>query len=142
MSRIGLPLLIVNYLAFGVFIASRPSESQVLRTRDAAWNRGEFWISSADPYTYIAGRPLYNWSPWHGGERLGVKILEVINLPALLLASALTPIIGMITGASHYYSWSWIRAVLFLLFATFQWLILGSIISRLRHNLDMRPNSG
>ena len=131
--RLALPLLLANYVAFGVFLALRPSAADRLREKDSASERGEFSISSADPYTYIAARPLYNWSEWHGGEHPTVKMLEIANLPALLAASSLTPVVGTITGASVHHGWSYVRAALFLLFATGQWLTIGRWLSRRAH---------
>jgi hypothetical protein len=130
--RLALSLLLANYLAFALFLALRPSAAEYLRAKDEAAQRGEFTLSDADPDTFIAGRPLYNWNEWHGGERLGVKVLEVVNLPALAAANRFTEARSADAGASSYYRDSNVRGRLFLLFATVQWLAVGGLISRWR----------
>lgn len=128
--RFALPLLLANYVAFGAFIALRPSEAARLHEKDREYRRGYLSMSSADPYTYIAARPLYNWSEWHGGERVAVKLLVTANLPALFAAGAVTPVVGVTLRVSVYYGWSYVRGALFLLFATIQWLVIGGMIHR------------
>jgi hypothetical protein len=118
-------LLLANYIAFALFVAVRPPRIEHLRELDRASASGMFMMSSAEPITHLAARPLYSWSRWHGGERWWVKIVEVANLPALIAAGALTLMVQPIVGASAYYGASYIRAVLFLLFATIQWLLIG-----------------
>lgn len=130
MLRLAIPLLVANYIAFAAFVAVRPSDAAQLREKDAAWTPGSLSISSADPYTYLAARPLYNWSEWHAGEHAAVKVLEVANLPALMAAAAVTPVAGTLTGASVYHGRSWVRAILFLLFATLQWLAVAKGVRR------------
>lgn len=130
MLRLAIPLLVANYIAFAAFVAVRPSDAAQLREKDAAWTPGSFSISSADPYTYLAARPLYNWSEWHAGEHAAVKVLEVANLPALMAAAAVTPVAGTLTGASVYHGRSWVRAILFVLFATLQWLAVAKGVRR------------
>lgn len=130
MLRLAIPLLLANYIAFAAFVAVRPSDTAQLRKKDAAWVPGTFSLSSADPYTYLAARPLYNWSEWHAGEHVAVKVLEVANLPALMAAAALTPVAGTLTGASVYHGRSYVRAVLFVLFATLQWLAVARFVRR------------
>ena len=127
--RIALLLVLLNYLAFGAFIILRPSAAQHLHEQDAAWVRGEFMLNSADPLTYLAARPLYQWNEWHGGEYLSVKVLECMNLPSLLAAGILTPGIAGVMGASRHYGQSTVRTVLFVIFATIQWTTIGIVIN-------------
>jgi hypothetical protein len=139
--RITAALILVNYIAFASFIALRPSRAAHLHEKDAALARGELSMSTADPFTYIAARPLYNWSEWHGGERLAVKLLEVANLPALLMAGFLTPAVSAATGTNSFYWSSQVRALLFFVFATAQWIVVGFGSAGLKRILRKRPNS-
>ena len=128
--RRALALLVANYIAFALFLVLRPPRAEHLRELDRASASGMFLMSSAEPITHMAARPLTKWSRWHGGERWWVKVIEVANFPALIAAGALTPVVRPIVGASPYYGASYVRAVLFLLFATIQWLVLGRTRSR------------
>jgi hypothetical protein len=121
--RLALGLLLANYLGFALFLVLRPSAAEYLRAKDEALHRGEFTVSDADPTCFIAGRPLYDWQPWHGGESMGVKVLEVANFPALSAAGFLTR--RLLFDADSYYQNSDIPGLLFLPLATAQWLGLG-----------------
>ena len=127
--RIAVVLTLLNYLAFGMFIAVRPSAGDSLNKKDSESKRGEFSIISGEPYTYIADRPLRTWSEWHGGEHPAVKLLEVVNAPALFAAGALTPVVGLISGASEYHGSSWVRAWLLVAAVPLQWLAVGRLVS-------------
>lgn len=94
---------------------------------------GYFFMSSADPIMFIAGRPLYTWSEWHGGEELWVKLIEVPNLPALVVTATIGHIpiaIYRMTGYGDFVHDTWIRAVVFLFFSSVQWWWFGRVIER------------
>jgi hypothetical protein len=124
--------LLLNYAAFGLFIILRPPAVELLDKLDREWQEGAFSITSGQPYTYVADRPLYSWSAFHGGERLAVKLMEIANLPGLAVAGALTPSISMTIGASIYHGRSWVRAWLFLALASLQWIGIGVLLERPR----------
>jgi hypothetical protein len=108
---------------------SFPEEEERMR-RDS----GYFFVSSAGPIMHIAGRPLYNWSEWHGGEARWVKILEVANLPALIATVTIghVPIaIYRSTGRGTFLHDTWIRALVFLLFSVAQWVFIGRLLERI-----------
>ena len=127
--RVALLFVLVNWLAFAAFIVHRPSAESELRRKDARRADGYFELSSADPYAYIAARPLYNWSEWHGGERTWVKVIEVANLPALLVAGWVVKTADL-TRDVGYLQKSWARAWVFLVASTAQWFILGLWFAR------------
>jgi hypothetical protein len=75
----------------------------------------------------IACRNLYAWSEWHGGEALGVKILEAINLPAVVF-TAVESVLGEVELSKTMSAcrWSWVLGAVFLVASTLQWWILGT----------------
>ena len=115
--RVALLLVFVNWLVFATFLAQRPSAESELRRKDALMAAGHFEFSTADPWSYIAARPLYNWSEWHGGERTWVKLTEVANLPALFAAGWAVSFADRTTDLG-YLQESWVRAWVFLVVAT------------------------
>jgi hypothetical protein len=78
----------------------------------------------------LACRALHSWSEWHGGEALGVKVLEAANVFALIPV-AVTSTIWELTGLARKFSacgWSWVLACSFLIAASVQWFVLGAAI--------------
>src|SRR5687768_3569686 len=122
--RITLVLLLVNVAAFAIFVIARAPDEETLRHKDALWASGQMEISSADPFAYIAARPLRNWSNWHGGESTWVKLIEVPNLPALFVASQALHASDPVMRLSHY-DRSWRLAWFFLAAAILQWVLIG-----------------
>ena len=97
----------------------RPANRGFLRTR----HRGGFVINSAVS-GMIACRALYPWDEWHGGEALGVKILEVVNAPAASVVVGLE----LISLGGYWLpacQWSWILAAVFLTLSSTQWWLIG-----------------
>jgi hypothetical protein len=77
----------------------------------------------------LACRHLYSWSEWHGGERLAVKVLEVVNAPALAI-TAVVAIAGEL-GVARLFSacsWSWLLGGMFMIAASIQWWLAGIVI--------------
>jgi hypothetical protein len=131
---------IVNWIVFAVFIAVRPPATALIEERERAQQMGAFTFSSGDPLMVIAERPLYQWNKWHGGEAAWVKVAEVLNGPAFVAAKVAGDSwssSAAFSGEPTYRRESWVRAYVFLIVATLQWLIVGAVaawlVSRRRH---------
>ena len=126
-------LPIANVLACVLFVVLRePAPAAYLAEVDEARSSGGAFLTSAITGT-LACRNLYPWSEWHGGEALGVKILEITNLPALI-ATAIAHLLGEVFGIARLMSacqWSWILAVGFVLVSSAQWWLVGTALDRL-----------
>lgn len=99
--------------------------------------RARFGRDGAARREWVSAVALYPWSDWHGGEALGVKILEVANLPALIVTGTVH-VAGMVVGATRLVpacGWSWILAGGFLAVASAQWWLVGLLVDRLRDRL-------
>jgi hypothetical protein len=112
------------------FLAEVDAARQACKSTAAAhgWCVGIYSVSGIDGT--IACRLLHSWSEWHGGERLGVKILEAVNVPALV-ATVVVHLEGEIFGVSRRLTacgWSWVLAVVFVVVSTAQWLVVGWFI--------------
>jgi hypothetical protein len=127
-------LPIANALACVLFVVLRePAPAAYLAEVDEARRNGGMFFNSAITGT-LACRNLYPWSEWHGGEALGVKILEIANLPALIL-TAIAHLLGEVLGIARLMlacQWSWILAVGFVLVASAQWWLVGTAVDRLK----------
>jgi len=89
---------------------------------------GEFSINSGAPLTYLADRPLHNWSSFHGGESTWVKLGVLLNAPSLLVSSGVVDRLRTESLArSHYHEASWLRARIFVVLSTIQWLLVAYI---------------
>jgi hypothetical protein len=126
--------LVVNLIACAAFLMVRPEATSLIEERERAEQMGAFSLSSSDPYMLIAGRPLRQWNEWHGGEAVWVKVIEVANGPAVLVAK----FSGDLWGAEHSFSGqptyrrkSWMRAYVFLIVSSVQWLLIGLALARL-----------
>ena len=142
--KLGTVLVLINYAFFAAFLTFRPSEEAILHSKDVRWAAGHFEWNSAAPWTYIAARPLYNWTEWHGGELTWIKAVEVLNLPALFTGALAVRVARQSTQIGYYYESSWVRAWAFLAAATAQWLAIGSILTlwrRRAHAASAQPNS-
>jgi len=90
---VSIVLVSLHLVACAFFLALRDPGISFLAEREHARKEfGRFFIVSGGPYTFVAERPLYSWSEWHGGEETWVKVLEVANLPSIVL----TAIIGAV----------------------------------------------
>jgi hypothetical protein len=120
---------VINWIVFAAFIAVRSPATALIEERERAEQMGAFTLSSADPLMVIAERPLYQWNQWHGGEVPWVKVAEVMNGPAFIAAQVAGSrwLSGAAFGDPTYRRQSWVRAYVFLVVATLQWLILGAI---------------
>ena len=84
-----LPVVLVSLhlVACALFLVLREPGITFLEERQRERQEsGYFFMMSSDPYMFIAERPLYQWSAWHGGEDPWVKFLEIANLPSLILS--------------------------------------------------------
>ncbi|HSF16129.1 MAG TPA: hypothetical protein VLK65_11310 [Vicinamibacteria bacterium] len=146
MPKKALPLLLATAHAAAcvVFLALREPGISFLAERERARREwGYFFINSADPYMFIAERPLYNWSEWHGGEETWVKVLEVLNLPSLILTATIGgAVIAVHRGTSFgdYPTDTWIRALFFLAFSLVQWWTIGRVVDNALRRMVAPPS--
>jgi hypothetical protein len=86
----------------------------------------------------VACRLLHPWDEWHGGEAAGVKLLEVVNAPAVAMTVG-TGLAGEIGPARRLSAcaWSWVLAVAFAVAvaASAQWWLIGSAADAAWHRL-------
>ena len=139
MFRSTLP--IANLIACLLFVALRePPPDPYLAEMDAARQTGGILIDDSI-WGMLACRTLSNWGPIHGGESLGVAVLEVLNLPSLLL-TAFAGIFVDVFGASRITSacaWSWMLAGVFIFLASAQWWFIGRSIDAREGRLNVNP---
>jgi hypothetical protein len=125
------PIILVSLhlVACASFFVLRQPGIKFLAERERARREaGRFFIVSGGPYTFIAERPLYDWSEWHGGEETWVKFLEVANLPSIVLTATVGGIViaaYRFTGYGDFSSDTWFRAYIFLFFSVAQWWLVG-----------------
>jgi hypothetical protein len=134
-------LPLTNFVACLLFVWLRePANPWYLRELDRARQRGAMFDVD-DIWGTLACRTLNNWGPIHGGEALGVAVLEVLNLPSLLL----TGFIAVITDASRAAritsacQWSWLLAGVFIVIASAQWWFIGRSIDARGGRLNVNP---
>jgi len=126
--------LIVNLIACAAFLIIRPEAKLLIEERERAEQSGTLSLSSGDPYMLIAGRPLRQWNEWHGGEPAWVKVVEVVNSPAVFAAKRFGDRWASehtFSGQPTYRRQSWVRAYVFLLVSSAQWLLIGLALARL-----------
>jgi hypothetical protein len=125
-------LAMANACAWIAVVTIRePLPESFFAERDAAQVHGGVHINSGDPLLVVVGRPLWQWSEFHGGERAVVKVLEVMNLlpfGAIVIGDAV-----LWTGTTVQ---TWMRSVLafagILLLTTCQWWLVGTAVARFR----------
>jgi len=126
---ISIVLVSLHVVACASFLALRDPGISFLAEREYARKEfGRFFNVSGGPYTFVAERPLYNWSEWHGGEETWVKILEVANLPSIVLTAIIGGVVITAYGSTGYGDVgtdTWLRAFIYLLFSVAQWWIVG-----------------
>jgi len=132
---------LLNALICGIFMLVRPEATSLIEERERAQMAGTLSLSSADPYMLIAERPLRQWNKWHVSESLWVKLCEVLNGPAVIAAKHF----GDRWAADHAFSGkptyrraSWIRAYIFLVVSSMQWLAIGAMIVRVKRSRTPR----
>ena len=86
---------------------------------------------------------LYPWDEWHGGEALGVKILEVANAPAVAMTvgTALAGEIGLARLLTAC-TWSWVLAGVFAVTASGQWWLIGTAVDAVQRRLRRSRTPG
>jgi hypothetical protein len=124
--RLAAVLFAINCVGFITFMIERPSGEHILRKIDTGEAAGWLTVGSGAPWAYIAARPLFTWNKWHGGESRWVKVLEVANGPALILAVAMAN--GVIVGPGNNYLESWAAAVLFVILSPLQWWLFARLV--------------
>jgi hypothetical protein len=120
-----------NLIFCALFVLLRqPAPVNYLRELDQARATDSIFETSGIIGT-LACRNLYSWSEFHGGEALGVKVLEVVNAPALVV-TAIASIVGEpgIARLMTACRWSWVLAGVFLLASSVQWWLLGLRLDR------------
>jgi hypothetical protein len=124
-ARVGIALLIVHWAICTMFLILRPVEhGGWLDHKEQAREQGMFTMSSGEPLLYVAGRPLYQWNTWHGGEQLWVKILETPNIMPLMATVFLDKFVEVVLLRSHIGSFrtqSWVTGYIFILLSSLQW---------------------
>jgi hypothetical protein len=124
-------LVVANLFGWLLVLALRePMSAVYFAERDAWRSSGTIHLNSAYPALVIAGRPLWSWSPYHGGEAWPVKVLEVANVPALL-AAFVADATCFLLGSSAYTS-SIVGCAALLVVSSAQWWVCGRALERLR----------
>ena len=124
-------LVVVNLASWLLLLALRePMRPSYFAERDEWHKSGTFHFSSADPPLVIAGRPLWSWSPYHGGESLPVKALELVNLPPLVAAYFASTVFFLL-GCPAYTS-SILTCGTLLVLSSAQWWLCGLGLERFR----------
>lgn len=134
-------LPLANLIACLLFVwLQEPADPWYLQEVDQARQRGAMFDVD-DIWGTLACRTLNNWGPIHGGEAIGVAVLEVLNLPSLLLtgfAGVIAESFGAARGTSAC-RWSWLLAGVFMTLASAQWWIIGHAIDRRGGRLNIHP---
>lgn len=125
----------LNLTGCALFVMLRPPvPAEYLAEVDAVRRTGGLVINSSVS-GMVACRQLYPWDEWHGGEAAGVKLLEVVNAPAVAVTVGTTVLAGE-TGLARRLSacaWSWVLATVFAVTASAQWWLAGIAIDAIRH---------
>ncbi len=121
-------MLVANLVAWVSLVGLRdPLPDSFFAERDEWLGPGAFYHSSVAPELVIAGRPLWSWNEYHGGEILAVKALEVLNLPSLIVVALCDLLVGDAFGVPTY-----LRSVFtflgLLVVTTLQWLLVAKAI--------------
>ena len=127
-------LCLVNWLGFCLFLAYRRPHIDARYERTAAATAATFEpMGSGQPAFHIAGRPMYDWNSWHGGEVPVVKLLAIANYPALVIARGLAPAVSrlLFKRIGTYSLESWVLAWIFVVLASVQWVGVAWFLSRL-----------
>jgi hypothetical protein len=107
-------------------LVREPAPAWYLEESDQARLRGST-IADDGVWGTLACRNLNNWGPIHGGEAIGVAMLEVLNLPSLLVTGTVGLFVD-VAGLVPTCRWSWLLAAVFVAVASVQWWWIGSTI--------------
>ena len=124
-------VLALHWISCILFLALRAPDPPggALDQLEATRNTGELVFSSAAPWGYVAERPLYSWSEWHGGESVGVKALVIANLVPTLLTTAILDSPDQ-ASTTPIRLQTWIAALVYLALSTMQWWGIGVILEK------------
>ena len=122
----------INWAVLVLFIVARQPSITHEEERDLTRRSESPYIfrDSGDPLTHIAGRPLYSWNSWHGGEDAWVQAAEVANAPSLALAHVAAPFVATAFSGDSYYFESWVKAWIFAFLSSAQWIVVGIALTR------------
>jgi hypothetical protein len=91
------------------------------------------WYDNTAVMGFVAGRLLYSWSDWHGGEDTWVKVLVTVNLPAVVVTLAGEFVLGghgnlspLLRLSAVEESWVW--GIVFASVASLQWWAVGRLL--------------
>ena len=137
-SYVGLLLAAANLGAWVMFLALRPPldsayVAEIDQQRAAARAEGGIAIHGNSAITVIGCRPIVKQA--HGDELLTVRVLQLVNMPAMVPAILGMTVVHVLMGQPAYCTESWIFAALFLSFSSAQWLVLGALMARLVNRL-------
>lgn len=125
-------LCVLNIAACIAFMVNTPAGISRLEEREhMRSNPGDIVGRSGDAYMFIAERPLCDWNQWHGGERSWVKVLELLNRPAVRAAKGVGDEWSQHRIEHHkgsFKSDTWVRAWIYLTISTLQWAVIGLLI--------------
>jgi hypothetical protein len=122
-------LVLANLAACVAFVVLRPPAPPDYMADVAATRATGGIILSDVVIGMLACRLLHPWDEWHGGDALGVKVLEVANAPAAAVAIGVASM-GELGLARHFSvcGWSWVLAGVFVATSSAQWWILGAAV--------------
>lgn len=131
---IALAPVLANWIVCAVFLIARPPATEMIKEREAGRRRDVMVIvrSSGEPWMFIAERPLRQWNEWHGGEATWVKVAEVLNGVPLVVTKKLGERWSDWSSArsiGSFRSDTWVRAWLYFVVSSAQWLIVGSAVA-------------
>jgi hypothetical protein len=125
-------LCVVNWISFLIFLFARPPIVVGEMERDLRRSGTSVVFRQVDDVAFhIAGRPVYAWNSWHGGEKMWIRTVELLNAPALALARLLSPTATrtLFARSGSYWMESWVLAWLFLVAASVQWIVVGRLLA-------------
>jgi hypothetical protein len=142
--RLAFILCAVNWGLFAAFMVVRDPHIDREYELDASRDGSTIMFrESGDALTHIAGRPLYSWRSWHAGEPFWIKAIEIFNAPALAVAHRSAPsLTDSLFEVRSYYLETWVRAWLFVMLATCQWLLVGWAISSIHRRVVIARSHG
>lgn len=128
--------VLANWIVCFVFVMTRPSATEMIEERETGRRRHVMVIagSSGEPWMFIAERPLRQWNDWHGGEEPWVKVAEVLNGVPLVVTKKFGELWSDWSSARRIGSFrsdTWMRAWLYLIVSSTQWLGVGAVAARL-----------
>jgi hypothetical protein len=139
--KLGAVIIIANLAAWvGLVTVRAPLPNSFFAAKDKWLEPGEFHHRSSDPVLVIAGRPLWSWSQYHGGEVTAVKALEAVNLPALVAVVLWDLFVHGALGIPTY-TRSLLTFVCLVVATTIQWhLVVRAITAFLTWRQQNGPN--